>query len=558
VLRSACVIVALLPLLAGNLAAAHLTTIETEGSGTATMPADRLFLEVQFGARGDAPQSTVPLESDLALVRQRLKDAGIPATAIVESAITAVAAKYKNGFVDERPYGVVLLRFDRPAPALLDTLRNHTLLGPFTEPLREGIYVETAGWWYALNNCASIDAQARRAAVATARMAADALARAAKLSIAANTAPTVHELHDRFALSMNDPYLCRPKTLPDVPPPQIRTLMEASDFPGRFVAQSDVRAAWSAQEPRSGGVTSLPPPTLTSIHAPSASQTSPPEVGTIRSSVAVADEDVSPSTRSDGASAVPIAIALARNHAQWLGSDVGLRPTAIARLFDPKLYGLPPSPPRFFYRPTTALIVTFRAEGPRGIPGATLLSSGTAEVRLPPDRARVTISVQSGNDLSSVKTQIVDALVSAGIARSSVEVGEYAVEADVHVPTAAAMERIGGAIAAVSSRTNQRLNPIAVYAVDDCDTGDKMSLAAAVADARSAVASAARERNATLGPIVAAADVGTPPEEFCGPDVLATAHYSPLAPPGTLTDPVVIARANVQLLYGITPRTNDH
>jgi len=51
------------------------------------------------------------------------------------------------------------------------------------------------------------------------------------------------------------------------------------------------------------------------------------------------------------------------------------------------LYGLPPSPPRFFYRPTTSLIVTFRAAGAQSGPAATLLSTGTAEVRLPADRA---------------------------------------------------------------------------------------------------------------------------------------------------------------------------
>jgi len=204
--------------------------------------------------------------------------------------------------------------------------------------------------------------------------------------------------------------------------------------------------------------------------------------------------------------------------------------------------------------PDDALIVTFRAEIPHAVPGATLLSTGTAEVRLPADRARVTISVQSGNDSSSVTKQIVEALVSAGIERSSVEVRQCVVQADVHAPDAAAADRIRSAITGVSSRTNQQLNRNAVYAVDDCDTGDKAALAAAVANARAAAVAAARERNVKLGRIVAAADVGARPEEFCGPDVLAKASFSPLGqlgPPVTLIEPVVIARANVQLVYGM-------
>ncbi len=235
----------MLPLLATS-ASTGTAFIETEAAATANVPADRLFLAVQLGARGDTAPTTVPVQSDLAIVRRRLEHAGIPSTAIVESVLRPVPRQYLyiDSIIDPRPYGVVLLRFERPAPELLDTLRNKTLLEEFKQSVRDGIYVETTGAWYALDDCTMVQAQARREALQYARTAADVLARAARYTIATNAIPVIRELPPSFGTIADSPYLCGAKTLPDVPPPQICYLHDTSDFPGRFVARTDLNTKW--------------------------------------------------------------------------------------------------------------------------------------------------------------------------------------------------------------------------------------------------------------------------------------------------------------------------
>jgi uncharacterized protein YggE len=530
------------------------TFLETTATATVAFPPDRLFVAVDV--ESEAGVQTPIGNADLDAAVKRLRDAGIPASAVAKRFIATADPRWKRveADLDPRPYGIILLVFPKPSPAAPATLTGVTLPAAFGEPLGTNTFAEVGGAWYGIDDCKRLRVAARKGALALARARGATLAAAAGFvldisgGLRSETAAT-----DAGTDEGAQSYVCGRDAQPDLPPPQIHLAGADASRGGLAEEESTITVGWptlALARPRP-----LPLPSrVTSLgtvdDAPSASP-EPLSPGTVRASVALSSGDVEPGAGCSYDRALRGALALALARAAFAGRAVGLVPDRPLRIVDATDYrALCPARGPAAPAPAARIDETFSAAGfPSGSASAHLEARGTMELRVPADRGRFVAQVTTGVPWPEAARR----LAAAGAESSSLRAisgGSPIVEGFVAHPTPAVMRALDAALTDLAEPSTSPSRTF-LYALDECSAIDQRIVRGAVDAARAAARADASRRGARLRAVVAI-DAGLVRVRHCGPHVLDRIDIpqaAATAPPST--DASVTADGAVTLQYSI-------
>ncbi len=532
------------------------TFVQTTATAAVRFPPDRLFIAIDVEAETDAPNTVGNADLDAAV--KRLAQHGIAATSVVKRYVTTPEARWRRVTtdLDPRPYGIVLIALARPAPGELVTLTEQTLAAAFEKPLSDGTFAEVGGAWYGLDDCRRLRVAARKGALALARERGEHLAQAAGFTLDASGGVRAAESGVDDSPDESDrSYVCGRSAFPDVPPPQIREPVPEAARSGFAEEESTITVGWPTLPLGAPRPITLPKD-LTSLGTdddPADPSSGPLQPGTLRASGSVSSADVAGGSGCPYDRALSGALALALERAAIAGRGVGLVPDHPLTIVDETEYRSPcPAHGPAEAAATARIGETFAAAGQpsRFRAPAHLEASGTAELRVPADRARFIATLKSNADWETT----VRALSSAGADPATLHALAGAtptIEGFVPHPTAATMQALDGAFASLSVPGTTPARAFA-YAVDDCSALNERVLRGATESARDAARAEAQRRGVRLR-TVTAVEAGPVRIRNCGPRVLEKLALDPPAAPapGATPDPVVTASGAVRLLFSL-------
>ena len=525
-------------------------TVRVAGTATATQTPDRLFVAVEISSLDGAVGPPVS-ESDVADLLTRLYDEQIPASAVVAHYVTRPSPAWlrRGASRDPRPYGVVLLRFDRPDARRLATIRR-TIPNAFATPPRDGLDVNADDAWYGLDDCTHLQATSQALALGVARRAAAPLAAVAGL---VDEDPTDVRVDASNAARA---YLCGRTAMPDVPPPSLHVPVGAHELAGRVAEESTVALTLPALQLVRPPPPPPPPAHPTSLRPPALALDGALRPGTLAASVAVAAADVGAGGDCNATGAVPAAFGLAWRRASLAGAAFGLAPGRTITAVDatPHRAVCPPAGPDADPAGTVVALTFAARPAPRDRPALDV--RGRAEIDVAADRALVSVH------FAKPQTGQIDAAdVSATLAAAGADTRMLTVDgsdpmtvtATVAAPTARSMTRLGAAVDALADRyAIAFVRRGAAFAVDDCTAPEERVLRAAAADARTRARRLAAARHVRLAEAVAARDDGLAAETYCGPGVLTRLDPVTLATSqAAFATPAVSFAATVDASYAI-------
>jgi len=556
------------------------TIVGVQAAARAVATPDRLYVAVDVATEGGAPASSTVTPLDVARALARIESAGVPASAVVRHIVTPVQALWLRDEPDisNRPYGVILLRFEHPAPGQLQKIRDTILRDAFRDNLRDGVYAEAGGAWYELDDCNSVQNASRNAAMQLARDAAVRLAAAAGyvLDAAHLKSQPLPEGDSHDPGRAESAFLCGAATLPDLPPAGVEPVLGETELRGYVDDETSISTYWPALELAHPDEIPVPPATLTSFRTMESTPRQPLQDGTLAISVSLAASDVPSRHGCPDDVALPYALGLALQRAHLLGSLVGLNPVQPVALVDPAVHRARCSAPDVALGPpSVGVIETFSASGGGHAPvRRRLVSEGRTWIAVPADRARIVAHFLPGPGITSLPAagDIQRELGAAGLDAASIRIASSATEVEAHGfllhPNRPAMARIATVLDSLAAASKAQLTRSVDYAVDDCYALDERVLRSAVLTANARAKLQTSEQHVHLGHVIAVQDEGIEPERNCGPRVLeklplavvppTTAVTPVTATPAPFADPLAYASGSVKLVYRIDDLHSGH